>query len=138
MCIILQTNTLFDEAFECLKEEHYKKAISIFQQVLTLNPNHVQSYGNMALAHSALGEQEIALQCLDKALLLDPTYEPAKQNRENIIQLKEGEERSFIVKETSYYKEKLEASGVRRKKPQPLTWSPTLASYVNTVSALGS
>lgn len=82
---------LFDEAFECLKKEEHQKAISLFQQVLTLDPNHVQSYGNIALAHSTLGEQELALQYLDKALLLDPTYEPALENREHISRLKEGE-----------------------------------------------
>lgn len=86
----LLAQTLFKDAFESLKWERYKEAISLFQQVLALNPNHVQSYGNMALAYSGLGEQKIALQCLDKALLLDPTYEPAQQNRENILQLKEG------------------------------------------------
>ena len=75
----LQVPILFEEAFICLTRKHYQEAISIFQQVLALNPNHVQSHGNIALAHSALGEQKIALQYLDKALLLDPTYEPARE-----------------------------------------------------------
>ncbi|HEY4832236.1 MAG TPA: tetratricopeptide repeat protein [Waddliaceae bacterium] len=92
----LQTSALFDEAFACLRREEHQKAISLFQQVLVLNPDHVQSYGNMALAHSALGEQKIALQYLDKALSLDPTYEPAQQNRENISRLREGEKSPFI------------------------------------------
>jgi tetratricopeptide (TPR) repeat protein len=126
----LQAQTLFNDAFECLKRERYKESISLFQQVLAMNPNHVQSYGNMALAHSALGEQKIALQYLDKALLLDPTYEPAQQNREYILQLKEGEKSSFIMQETSYYKEKLESEGMRRKKTQLLTWSPAHESYI--------
>jgi len=98
----LHSYTLFDEAFESLRKEEYRKAISLFQQVLILDPNHVQSYGNMALAHSAPGEQKIALQYLDKALLLDPTYEPAQQNRENILRLKEGEEIPLIMREVSY------------------------------------
>lgn len=128
----LQSQTLFNEAFECLRCERYKEAISLFQQVLALSPNHVQSYGNIALAHSALGEQKIALQYLDKALLLDPTYEPAQENREYILQLKEGEKSSFIMQETSYYKEKLESEGAREKKPQILTWSPDHEGYIDT------
>jgi tetratricopeptide (TPR) repeat protein len=126
----LQAKILFDEAFECLRWERYKEAISLFQQVLVLNPNHVQSYGNMALAHSALGEQKIALQYLDKALLLDPSYEPAQNNRENVLRLKEGVKSPFIMKETMYYKEKLESEGVKRKKPQALTWSSSHAGYI--------
>jgi tetratricopeptide (TPR) repeat protein len=126
----LQTSTFFDEAFECLRRENYQKAISLFQQVLTLDPNHVQSYGNMALAHSALGEQKIALQYLEKALSLDPTYEPAQQNRANIIRLKEGEKSPFKVQEVLYYKKKLESEGVRRQKPTALNWSTTALGYV--------
>lgn len=126
----LQVSILFEEAFECLRRENYQKAISFFQQVLTLNPNHMQSYGNMALAYSALGEQKIALQYLDKALLLNPTYEPAQQNRENIIRLKEGEKSPFKMHEVLYYKEKLESEGVVKQKPRAITWSSTAVDYV--------
>jgi tetratricopeptide (TPR) repeat protein len=118
----LQALAFFDEAFECLRREEHQKAISLFQQVLVLNPNHVQSYGNMALAHSALGEQKIALQYLDKALSLDPNYEPAQQNRENIIRLKEGEQIPFKMAEVFYYKEKLKLEGKEKQKPRALTW----------------
>ncbi len=65
-------------------EPWYQEAISFFEQVLILNPCNVPSYGNIAFAYSALGKQKIALKYLDKALLLDPTYEPAEHNRELI------------------------------------------------------
>lgn len=126
----LHSHTLFDQAFACLRREEYREAISLFQQVLTLDPNHVQSYGNMALAHSALGEQKIALQYLDKALLLDPTYEPAQQNRESILRLKEGEKSPFKTAEVLYYKEKLESEGKKAQKPRALTWSSSAMDYV--------
>lgn len=126
----LHLHMLFDKAFTCLRREEYQEAISLFQQVLTLNPNHVQSYGNMALAHSALGEQKKALQYLDKALLLDPTYEPARQNRKNILQLKEGEESSFIMGEVSYYKEKFELGGKKAQKSIALNWSSSAMDYI--------
>lgn len=122
---------LFDEACTCLRREEYREAISLFQQVLTLNPNHVQSYGNMALAHSALGEQKIALQYLDKALLLDPTYEPAQINRKNVLQLKEGEESPFIMGEVSYYKEKFELEGKKAQKPRALSWFSSAMEYIS-------
>lgn len=127
----LQGSKLFDEASACLRRGHHQEAISLFQQVLALDPNHVQSYGNMALAHSALGEQKIALQYLDKALLLDPTYEPAQQNRENILRLKEGKKSPFKVEEVLYYQEKLASEGRKKQKPKALSWSPTHAGYVH-------
>ncbi|MBS0624685.1 MAG: tetratricopeptide repeat protein [Verrucomicrobia bacterium] len=127
----LQASALFDEAFACLRREEHQKAISLFQQVLALNPDHVQSYGNMALAHSALGEQKIALQYLDKALSLDPTYEPAQQNRENIIRLKEGERSPFKMAAVLYYREKFELEGKKKQKPRALTWSNAAIGYVH-------
>lgn len=127
----LQTSTLFDEAFACLRSKDYQKAISLFQQVLALSPNHVQSYGNIALAHSALGEQKMALQYLDKALLLDPTYEPAQQNRKNIIRLKEGEKSPSKMEEVLYYREKFETKGKKQQKPSALTWSTAASGFVH-------
>ncbi len=72
----IQNDQLFDFAFNCLKEENYEKAITLFLQVLAAKRNHVQSYGNIAIAHCALGNNQMALECLDKALAIDPNYEP--------------------------------------------------------------
>lgn len=105
----LKANKLFDEAHACLATTQYQRAISLFKQVLTINPDHAPSFSNMALAHSAIGEQKLALQCLDQALIIDPTYEPAKQNRIAINQLKEGEKNPFKMKDVFYSKEKAEA-----------------------------
>ncbi len=113
----LQILIIYNEAFACLKREDYPKAIVLFQQVIALSPDHVQSHGNIALAYSALGEQKMALQYLDKALLLDPTYEPAQHNRKNIIRLKEGEKSPFMREEVSYYAKKYESEGQRKQKP---------------------
>jgi tetratricopeptide (TPR) repeat protein len=118
----LQGMTLFDRAYACLRAENHEEAIELFQQVLLIDPDHVQSYGNMALAHSSLGNQKIALQYLDKALLLDPTYEPAQQNRKNISRLKEGGKCNFETKEVFYYQEQLASLGEKRKKPRVLSW----------------
>lgn len=126
----LISHALFEQAYKCLIREEYRDAISLFEQVLTLDPNHVQSYGNMALAYSALGAQQIAIHLLDKALLLDPTYEPAQQNREHIRLLKEGEKPPFIVREVSYYKERFEAEGKNAQTSTKLTWSPSTMDYV--------
>ena len=60
---------------------------------------------------------------LRQALALDPTYEPAIQNRKGIATMKEGEpQRPVAMLETEYYRErvKAEASPARRSGWQKL------------------
>jgi len=100
---------LFDEAFACLTQQDYKQAAHLFNRVLAEFPGHVQSYGNLGLAYAGLGWRAAALECLDKALALDPHYEPAQFNRPGIEQMREGEPfRPAGVREINYYSEKLE------------------------------
>jgi tetratricopeptide (TPR) repeat protein len=95
---------LFDEAFQCLRDKQFEKAVQLFKEVLSENPTHVQSYGNMALAYAALGQRSAAMTCFERALELDPDYQPARVNQVGIAQMKEGE--PFIPKglmEVDYY-----------------------------------
>jgi len=106
----LENQRLFDLAFENLRAQRYEAAVDLFNQVLAQNPDHVQSHGNVALAYAGLGQKAVALKHLDQALALDPTYEPAIQNRRIIEAIKEGEpHRPLAMAETEYYRECLEA-----------------------------
>ena len=80
----LENQRLFDLGFENLRAKRYEAAVDLFNRVLAQNPDHVQSHGNVALAYAGLGQKALALEHLDKALALDPTYEPAIQNRKVI------------------------------------------------------
>jgi tetratricopeptide (TPR) repeat protein len=82
---------LFDRAFECLCRQQFGPAAELFQSVLSENPKHVQSHGNLGLAYAGLGRRADALACFDRALELDPDYGPAIQNRRNILNMREGE-----------------------------------------------
>ena len=98
---------LFDEAFVCLHEQKFDRAVSLFRLVLVNDPDHVQTYGNLGLALAGLGQRANALASLDRALELDPAYAPARGNRAVIEKMKEGE--SFLpeqFKEIKYYLEK--------------------------------
>jgi len=64
---------LFDDAFVCLSDGEYQKAAELFHRVLSENPKHVQSYGNLALAYAGLGRRADAMECFDRALEHDPT-----------------------------------------------------------------
>jgi tetratricopeptide (TPR) repeat protein len=99
----------FDQAFERLATGHYKQAVELFKRVLAQNPGHVQSYGNLGLAYAALGQRSAALECFDRALKLDPHYEPALLNRRCVAQMRDGE--PFVPKEfreVNFYREKLQ------------------------------
>jgi tetratricopeptide (TPR) repeat protein len=99
---------LFDEAFECLNKRDFEKAVQLFRRVLCENPNHVQSFGNIALAYAGLGQRAAAMECFERALALDPGYEPALVNRRVVARMREGE--PFFpdaIQETHYYLERL-------------------------------
>ena len=97
---------LFDEAFERLTHQDFEQAVQLFNRVLSENPTHVQSFGNLALAYAGLGKRAEALECFDRALALDPRYEPAIVNRRTTERMREG--KPFIpdgFKEIYYYAE---------------------------------
>jgi tetratricopeptide (TPR) repeat protein len=106
---------LFDEAFVSLTHQDFEKAAGLFQRVLSENPTHVQSFGNLALAYAGLGKRAAALECFDRALALDPHYEPAIINRRTIARMREGEPHiPDGIQEVHYYAEQLEKE--RREK----------------------
>ena len=80
----------------------------------------MQSHGNVALAYAGLGKKAMALEHLDKALDLDPTYEPAMQNRKVVERMREGEPHGpLAIVETHYYRERLEAE---KSSARPSWW----------------
>ena len=103
----LETGKRFEEAFSCMKKQEWAKAIDGFKECLIKNKNHPQSYGNIGLCYAHLGQKEQALAALDKALEIDPTYEPAIVNRiaidENLEEGKKIEQSKF--QSIEYYKD---------------------------------
>jgi len=87
----LDSARLFNRAYGCLAARQFEQAIDLFQRVLAGDPKHVQSYGNMALAYAGLGRRSEAMACFDRALELDPKYEPARLNRQRLAHMREGE-----------------------------------------------
>jgi tetratricopeptide (TPR) repeat protein len=111
----IENQRLFDLAFENLQARRHQAAADLFSQVLAQNPDHVQSHGNVALAYAGLGKKALALEHLDKALALDPTYGPAIQNRRGIKAMREGEpQRPLAIAETEYYRECMEPKELLR------------------------
>jgi tetratricopeptide (TPR) repeat protein len=105
---------IFDRGFVALQEKRFEAAIELFAQVLATQHGHVQSYGNMGLAYAKIGNRQMALACLNKALELDPGYEPALINRLAVEHMKDGEALPDAdYRELSYYSEfKLQGKSV--------------------------
>ena len=86
----LECQKRFDEAFSCMEKQEWEKAIDGFKACLIKGKKHPQSYGNMGLCYAQLGQKAEALAAFDKALEIDPTYEPAILNRAIVESLEEG------------------------------------------------
>ena len=88
----LEAGDAFDRAFEAMEAGDMRQAITGFQECLRLNPAAHQAYGNLGICYGKLGMRDRARAMFDKALELDPDYEPAKWNRESIDRLADGED----------------------------------------------
>jgi tetratricopeptide (TPR) repeat protein len=102
----LANQACFEEAFAAMTRRDYKQAEAGFLNVLKGNPRHVQSHGNLGLVYAGLGQKTEALACLDRALALDPNYEPARFNRRAIEAMTEGQPLVALSQEMQYYAEK--------------------------------
>jgi len=101
----LNNSEIYRKAFSALENREFNSAISLFRRVLATDPKHVQSWGNLGLAYAGTGERGKALECLDKALGLDPEYEVAAVNRIAIEKLKEGERLEGKMDSVNYYRD---------------------------------
>jgi tetratricopeptide (TPR) repeat protein len=58
----------------------------------------------MALAHAFLGRRARAMECFDRALALDPNYEPALVNRSMVTHMEEGQPlEPAVIGKARYY-----------------------------------
>jgi len=102
----VEAQTAFEYGFEYMEKQEYESAISQLKKAVAINPNPPQTYGNLGLCYANLGEKDLALDYLDKALELDPKYEPALVNRAIIEKLKPGEKHKMpTMKSINYYKD---------------------------------
>jgi tetratricopeptide (TPR) repeat protein len=101
----VNNSAIYSKAFSALENREFVSATRFFKRVLATDPKHVQSWGNLGLAYAGMGERGKALECLDKALELDPEYEIAAVNRMGIEKMREGERLEGEIDSVNYYRD---------------------------------
>ena len=103
----LEANELFNQAFALMEKNEWQAALDGFCASAAIDPTNAPSQGNIGLCLSYLGRRAEALAALDRALEINPDYEPARSNREVIEKLTEGTPLEGIdFKTIDYAKEK--------------------------------
>ncbi|GBC63829.1 hypothetical protein DENIS_4828 [Desulfonema ishimotonii] len=97
-----EAQDLFEAGFALMDNREWEKAIGKFQQAIEKNPHFSQPYGNMGMCYGFLGEKQKSLDALDRALEIDPGYEPAIFNRMAVEALEEGQKLNVPMKEIRY------------------------------------
>jgi tetratricopeptide (TPR) repeat protein len=101
-----EAQELFENSHDKMVEKKWELAKIGFKKVLEITPNHTQSLGNLGLCYGHLGEKNKALDTLDKALAIDPYYEPAIINKKAIESAKDGEPITVgKIASVEYYKD---------------------------------
>jgi len=103
----IKSQDVFNKAFSCMEKQQWQKAIAGFKNCSNTIKNHPQSFGNIGICYANLGQKNLALAAFDKALSIDPSYEPAIVNKITIESLKEGETlvEKVGVQTINYYKD---------------------------------
>lgn len=61
------------------KSQQYPQAIAEFQKAIGLNPDFKEAYHALGLTYLQIGKLDEARKAADAALVIDPTYSPARQ-----------------------------------------------------------
>lgn len=81
----------FEEAFSFMEKGAWQEAIQGFEKCIKLNREHPQSHGNLGLCYAKFGRKAEAIAAFDRALEIDPDYEPALVNKAMVESLREAE-----------------------------------------------
>ena len=85
-----ESERIFDHAFALMAQGDWAGALIGFKASAEKNHRNAPTHGNMALCLAELGHKTQSLAELERALLIDPQYEPARANRAVIEGMEEG------------------------------------------------
>jgi tetratricopeptide (TPR) repeat protein len=86
----LRSAELFEEAFEWMESGDWSGALKGFRASATINDRSAPCHGNMGLCLAQLGRKAEAIAAFERALEIDPDYEPAMSNLKIALKMDEG------------------------------------------------
>jgi tetratricopeptide (TPR) repeat protein len=86
----LKSGDKFNQAIELMERGDWKGALAGFRAAAAINGRNVPCHGNMGICLGQLGHKAEALAELDRALEINPEYQPARSNRMLLEQMEEG------------------------------------------------
>jgi Tfp pilus assembly protein PilF len=72
---------LMQRAYDSLNEGDIENALQLYDEILKVNPTHIQALNYKGLALASLGHYEESIQWYDKVLNIDPNDKDAKYNK---------------------------------------------------------
>ena len=76
----LDINEIFILAVKNHQQNKTDIAKNLYNQVLKINPNHIDAHNNLGIIFKNLGENEKAINCYQKAIAINPNYANAYSN----------------------------------------------------------
>lgn len=86
----LESHARFNRAFALMEQGEWLHALKGFRACIAKHERNAPSHGNMGLCLAKLGWKAEALVALDRAVEIDPGYEPAITNRVAGERMEEG------------------------------------------------
>jgi tetratricopeptide (TPR) repeat protein len=86
----IESQSIFDRSFTLMEQGDWSGALSGFRASAQKHERNAPTHGNMGLCLAELGYRAQSLAELDRALEIDPRYEPARTNRAVVEHMEEG------------------------------------------------
>ena len=99
----LISNEHFNHAFELMENNEWQRALKSFRASAALHERNASCHGNMGICLAHLGQKAAALAELNRALEINPSYEPALSNRLLVEAMQEGHPMKNIPTQSTNY-----------------------------------
>jgi len=103
----LESEDEFDRAYALMEAGEWKQALKGFQAAAAKTDHNAPTHGNIGICHAQMGQKAAALAAFDRALEIDPTYEPAMTNRAGAERMTEGRPQQAKFARVDYAREKV-------------------------------